>query len=95
MPTSLKKGRDLAVVEAMEKICTNANFVTYQYSPPKTVKACNALMEEHEDDIENALRKNVENLDQVICHEISEACKGVDVSGDDHWILYFRKKAYL
>jgi hypothetical protein len=80
VPASLKKGRDLAIVEAMEKICTNANFVTYQYSPPKTVKACNALMEDHEEDIETALRRNVEAIDKLICHEISGACNGVDLS---------------
>lgn len=44
LPQNLKGSRDLAVIEALEKICVAKHFVTYTYSPPKTVKACKLLL---------------------------------------------------
>lgn len=84
LPQNLKGSRDLAVVEALEKICTPANFVSYHYSPPKTVKACKLLLESNEDEIETILMKKGD-IDVVahICNEISGACDGVDLSKDD------------
>ena len=36
--------REAAVMDELEDICTAQNFVTYEYSPPRTVKACKLLV---------------------------------------------------
>ena len=36
--------RDLIITEALENICKPYNFVNYDFSPPKTVKACQLLL---------------------------------------------------
>lgn len=69
------------VMEAMENICTPENFVSYEYSPPRSIRACRALMDEHEDAIEKAFTQRKQNMEQYICYEISKACEGVDMSG--------------
>eukprot|EP00794_Sanderia_malayensis_P009027 gene9027-9994_t len=73
--------KDLVIAEALEKVCKPLHFVSYDYSPPKTVKACNLLLEKHEDDIEAAfVKKAKKELEQEICYKISNACTNVDRS---------------
>lgn len=90
LPKNLKGSRDVAVVDALEKICTPSNFVSYKYSPPKTVKACKLLLENHEDEIEESLMKkeNIDTINTLICNEISEACKGIDLDNESEDAKY-------
>ena len=67
-------------MEILDNICEPNKFVSYEYSPPKTVNACKLLLENHEEDIEKALMKERSDLDQYICHEVSQARKGIDTS---------------
>merc|ERR1712080_274703 len=83
VPNYKQKGRSVAVVEAMEKICSPANFREYQYSPPKTVKACEILLEEYDDEIEAALMKNKGDVVTSVCNEMSGACQGVEIDSKD------------
>jgi len=75
-----KDNRESKIMEILESICEPSNFVSYEYSPPKTVNACKLLLENHEEDIEKALMKNRNDLDQYICHEVSQACMGIDTT---------------
>jgi len=84
LPQNLKGSRDLAVIDALEKICIPANFVSYHYSPPKTVKVCKLVLENNEDEIETILKKK-EDVDAVthICTDVTGACVGIDLTKDD------------
>lgn len=72
---------EVRVIEALEDICTNPNFRTYDFSPPSTTKACKLLLERHEEEIEVLLqKKDVPDKEKAICYELSKACEGVDRS---------------
>lgn len=72
------RNRESKIMEIMENICKPPNFVEYEYSPPKTVKACEYLLENHEEDLESALVKQMKNVENLICYEYSKACEGID-----------------
>jgi len=72
--------KDLVITEALENVCKPYNFVEYQYSPPKTVKACQLLLERHEEEIESLLAKNIKDIESHICYDMSKACLNVDRS---------------
>lgn len=75
-----KENRESKVMSIIEEICAANNFLEYEYSPPKTVRACKALIDEFEEDIEKAFVKDKSNRLNLICHEITNACEGVDMS---------------
>lgn len=72
--------REVKVIDAMEDICNLQNFGSYDYSPPKTGKACKYLIENYDEDIENIFVAETEDLEQKICYELTKACVGVDRS---------------
>ncbi|XP_065658348.1 uncharacterized protein LOC100204679 isoform X2 [Hydra vulgaris] len=73
--------RDVKIMEAIENTCLPQNFRAYEYSPPKTVKACELLFENHEEDIEKALsNSNGESIEKEICYKVSGACEGVNIN---------------
>jgi len=71
--------KEAKIIEVIENICAPPNFVEYDYSPPKTVKACEILLENHEEDLEAAFFKDASDVKKLICYEKSEACRGVDI----------------
>merc|ERR1719494_963274 len=68
------------VMSIIEGICAANNFLEYEYSPPKTVRACKALIDDFEEDIEEAFIKDKSDRENLICQEITKACAGVDMS---------------
>lgn len=76
-----KVNRASKIGEILETICDSPNrFASYEYSPPKTVKACKLLMENSEDDIETAFIKNIggDNMVDHVCQQVTGACVGVN-----------------
>ena len=73
-----KDNRASKIQDILESICEANRFVAYEYSPPKSVKACKLLLERHEDEIETSLIKEQKDLSDYVCNTLSGACKGID-----------------
>mmetsp|Transcript_13627 Transcript_13627/g.19907 ORF Transcript_13627/g.19907 Transcript_13627/m.19907 type:complete len:173 (-) Transcript_13627:88-606(-) len=68
------------VIESLEDICNQWNFVVYDYPPPEMHKGCSALMGDYSEKLETALMKRFEldlDVEYYFCHEVTRAC--VDV----------------
>jgi hypothetical protein len=67
------------VMDAVAGICVSESFKIYDYPPPKMIKACQKVMDDHDEDVEQAfLRKpklTVADIEEIVC---KKPCKGVD-----------------
>ena len=78
--TEKKLGRGSAIVDALESVCDDVyTFTRYAFPPPKMQKACRAIVEALEDEIDAAFasRQSPEEAKLEVC---AEACEGVDQS---------------
>ncbi|XP_066932315.1 uncharacterized protein [Clytia hemisphaerica] len=73
-----KDNRASKIQDILETICEANRFVAYEYSPPKTVKACQLLLERHEEEIESALIREQKDLSEYVCRTLSGACNEID-----------------
>jgi len=78
--------REVRVVEAFENICHYSNFDTYAYSPPKTAKACDYLMEHFDEEMEETILKSqdAKDCEEKICYKLTQACEGIDRDSEEH-----------
>ena len=67
------------VMDAVAGICTDKSFKIYDYPPPKMIKACQKLMDDHDEDFESAFMKkpalSTDEIEAIVC---KKPCKNVD-----------------
>ncbi|XP_002735657.1 uncharacterized protein LOC100370109 [Saccoglossus kowalevskii] len=71
---------EMHVMNSVDDVCDKDHFKAYEYIPPKMVKACKVLMDNHDEDIEQYLltHPKYEDLEKHVCYDLSEACSEVD-----------------
>ncbi|GFQ65908.1 saposin B-type domain-containing protein [Trichonephila clavata] len=77
-------GRKKLVDRSLARLCQIDNFVSYTFSPPKMIKACNYIVETHKQELaENLIEyyrkfKTAENLplQEKFCDHVIKACEG-------------------
>ncbi|GFS38046.1 saposin B-type domain-containing protein [Trichonephila inaurata madagascariensis] len=77
-------GRKKLVDRSLGRLCQIDNFVSYTFSPPKMIKACNYIVETHKQELtENLIEyykkfKTAENLplQEKFCDHVIKACEG-------------------
>ncbi|CAL1294169.1 unnamed protein product [Larinioides sclopetarius] len=78
-------GRKKLVNQSLGRLCEINNFVSYTFSPPKMIKACNYIVETHKHELADNLVeyyrkfKTAENLplQEKFCDHVIKACEGV------------------
>ncbi|XP_054718822.1 uncharacterized protein LOC129228184 [Uloborus diversus] len=78
-------GRKKAINQSLNRLCEINNFVSYTFSPPKMIKACNYIIDAHKQELaENLIEyyrkfKTAENLalQEKFCDQVIKACEGV------------------
>ena len=65
----------------MTDICEPENYMIYEFPPPEMREGCEAFIMDWEEDIEKVLKERTDNkeVEQKVCYEISNACRGVNV----------------
>ncbi|GIY90057.1 hypothetical protein CDAR_543061 [Caerostris darwini] len=77
-------GRKKVVQQSLGRLCEINNFVSYTFSPPKMIKACNYVVGTHKKELtENLIEyyrkfKTAENLplQEKFCDHVIKACEG-------------------
>jgi len=68
---------EVRVMELLDDFCDQDNFKSYEYIPPKMVKACQHLMDEHDEEVERLLIEHYTKggakkvIERRICNKIS------------------------
>ena len=68
-------------MEAMSDICNPEKYMIYEFPPPEMREGCEAFIMDWEEEVEKALmeRQNNKDVEELVCHHISEACFNVNV----------------
>ncbi|KAG8196186.1 hypothetical protein JTE90_007914 [Oedothorax gibbosus] len=77
-------GRKKTVNQSLTRLCEINNFVSYTFSPPKMIKACNFIVETYKSELtENLIEyykkfRTAENLklQEKFCEHVINACEG-------------------
>jgi len=90
----VEKRRESNIVGIVENICSTRNFVSYEYSPPKMVESCRALLDLHEEQIEYDFlhRVPIDKIYEKYCLE-TKICKELWVKSEDKQIEEDAKKS--
>ncbi|XP_015921167.2 uncharacterized protein [Parasteatoda tepidariorum] len=78
-------GRKNAVTQSVNNLCKIDKFVSYTFSPPKMIKACNYIVDSHKQELIESLTefyrkfKTADNLplQEEFCENTINACEGV------------------
>ncbi|XP_067137132.1 uncharacterized protein [Centruroides vittatus] len=79
-------GRKKMIKSSLENLCAVDNFVVYRFSPPKMIKACNYVLENYREELEESLisyykkYKTEKNLllQEEFCDRKIKACEGIE-----------------
>ncbi|KAL4441954.1 hypothetical protein ABPG74_003705 [Tetrahymena malaccensis] len=74
--------RESDVADALSDICSQRNYVEYEFPPPDMVKGCHAFISGWDELIEKKMVNRASNADieNDICLKRTRACLGVDPS---------------
>lgn len=77
-------------MESLDTVCEPEQYMTYEFPPPEMKEGCEAFIMDWEEVIERELINRVGNkeIEDKVCLQITQACKGVNVADaprmDDH-----------
>lgn len=69
-------------MEVLSDICNPELYMTYEFPPPEMREGCEAFIMDWEEIIEKELIERIGNkeIEDKVCHRLSQACKNVNVA---------------
>jgi hypothetical protein len=68
-------------MDAMDNLCNPEKYMIYEFPPPDMREGCEAFIMDWERVVERELinRENNKDVEKKVCHDISKACRNVNV----------------